>query len=113
MNFPLSGPNTPYFAQPVVAAGGIPPLPGVARNSFNGPGYQDLDFTVAKAFRLPSARVLGENSQIEVRADAFNLFNQTNLDPSTIVTNVQQSNFGQATGGLAGRTINLAARFNF
>ncbi len=113
INFPLSSPTTPYFVQPVVAAGGIAPLPGVSRNSFNGPGYQDLDLTVAKAFGLPKARVLGEGGQIEIRADAFNMFNEINLNPSTLVTNVQDTNFGQATGGLSGRTVNLQARFSF
>ena len=88
-------------------------MPGVSRNSFDGPGYQDVDATVTKSFGFPRLRVLGEGANLEVRADAFNLFNQTNLNPGSMVTNYLLPNFGQAQSGLAARTVNLQARFNF
>jgi hypothetical protein len=52
-NFP-NGP-TAYFTPPTLSITGIPPAPGVARNSFRGPRYSSVDFTIAKAFGLPSA----------------------------------------------------------
>ena len=123
VNAPLAGPSQPYFVEPVapVASGGsplatasgLPQRPGVARNSFNGPGYKDFDATLTKAFGLPNAPILGENAKFEIRADAFNLFNNINLDPSSVVNDITNPNFGQAQRGLAGRIINLQARFSF
>ena len=126
LNFPLNqslapaSMASPYFVNPIAPvagpsgfASGLPSLPGIDRNSFDGPGYQDVDATVTKSFGLPTARIIGEAARIEIRADAFNLFNQTNLDSSKVVTNYLQQNFGQSTGGLAGRIVNLQARFSF
>ncbi len=120
-NFANAGANQTYFALPAsginTAAAGttytLPQLPGVSRNAFTGPGYQDLDATVTKAFGLHPGRVIGEHASIEVRADAFNLFNNTNLDNGSVDTNIQSQTFSQASRGLAARTVNLQARFSF
>ena len=78
-----------------------------------------MDFTIAKAFGLPKMPVLGENAKLEIRANAFNLFNNLNLKPAGqsngggIVDNIGASNFGQETAALAGRVWTLGARFNF
>lgn len=118
-NFPNAGNNQTYFNLPntgIPARGTtytLPQLPGISRNSFTGPGYQDVDATVAKAFGFHPGRYLGEHASIEIRADAFNLFNNTNLDSSSIDTSIQSNTFGQASRGLAGRTVNLQARFSF
>jgi hypothetical protein len=72
-----------------------------------------LDLTVAKAFGLPKAPVLGESARIELRVDVYNLFNNLNLNPNQLSNNVGSSNFGTITGGLAGRVIALGARFSF
>jgi len=92
---------------------GLPPQPGLARNSFNGPGYKDVDASVTKAFGLPKMPVLGANAGIEIRADFFNLFNNSNLDARQIQNNVTASNFGQDTVLLGSRTISFQARFSF
>jgi len=85
--------------------------PGVGRNSFRGPRYFSTDLSVIKETALPFLR-LGEGANLELRANIFNLFNQINLPaiPETFIDNV---NFGRATGGLAGRVVELQARFNF
>jgi hypothetical protein len=90
----------------------IPP-PGIDRNSFAGPGYRNVDFTIAKAFGLPNMKVIGENARIEVKANMFNVFNLLNIDPSTISNNVANSNLGQASGALGSRMIDFQARFSF
>jgi multidrug efflux pump subunit AcrB len=77
------------------------------------PGYKALDLTVAKGFGLPKVPVLGENAKIELRVDAYNLFNNLNLDPNRISNNVGSSNFGTISGGLGGRVVTLGARFSF
>ena len=123
-NFP-GGPAL-YFVPPTLTQTGIPPVPSVHRNSFRGPRYSDVDFTLAKSFGVPNTRVFGENAGLQLRADFYNLFNQVNFAPlgNQIIGNVTvpasspqtvtyNSTFGQAQSGLAGRVIELQARFSF
>jgi hypothetical protein len=90
----------------------IPP-PGLDRNTFPGPGYRDVDLTIAKSFGLPNMRVLGERAGLEFKADMLNVFNLLNINPSDLSTNIQNSNLGQASGALGSRTIDIQARFSF
>ena len=109
-NFP--GGALTYFVPPTFATDGtIPPPPGVGRNTFRGPGYFSVDMTLQKSFGLPTMKVIGEGGRIEFRADFFNIFNKLNL--TQVQTNVSSANFGQAQSALAGRIINLQARFSF
>jgi hypothetical protein len=116
---PNGATSSPYFVNPstgIPKSGTVytlPTLPGVARNSFDGPGYQDLDMTLVKSFVLPKMRVIGENGGLEFRADAFNILNLTNLVPGSVDGNILDKTFGQASQGLAGRIVNLQARFSF
>jgi hypothetical protein len=124
----FSGPATNFFAPPDLTAGGIPPAPGVARNSFRGPRYSQVDATLGKAFGLPRLRVLGENAKLEFRANFYNLFNQLNLVPlgAQQIGNIQvdpvahtqtvtggNTAFAIANSALAGRIIEAQARFSF
>ena len=121
LNFPNlpSATNSLYFVNPqsgIPTAGGaytLPTLPGVARNSFDGPGYGDVDATLSKSFGFPNFRVIGEGARLEIRADAFNLFNQTNLNGQNINNNILSPQFGQTGAALAARVINMQARFSF
>jgi hypothetical protein len=90
----------------------IPP-PGIDRNTFPGPGYKNVDFTIAKSFGFPNMRVLGERAGLEFKADMLNVFNLLNINPSDLSTNIQNSNLGQASGALGSRTIDIQARFSF
>jgi hypothetical protein len=113
-NFPLAGPAQPYFTVPKYTPNsGVPQAPGVARNSFTGPGYKDIDGSITKAFGLPKIPVLGEDAKIEFRVDAFNLFNSLNFNSASIVKNIAATNFGQAQSALGGRIVNMQARFSF
>jgi len=94
-----------------VPLGPIPQAPGIARNSFRGPGYFDIDATLSKSFGLPRLRVLGENAKFEIRANFYNLFNKVNL--TNIQANITDIHFGEAQNALSGRTVELQARFNF
>jgi len=85
----------------------------VHRNSLTGPGYRDLDLSLAKSFGFPNVPGLGERAKLEFRADAFNLFNLLNFNPTSISNNVSNSNFGVAQSALGGRTVSLQARFSF
>jgi hypothetical protein len=119
-NFPMGGGS--YFSTPnftnvtftgTASGTALPQYSRVARNSLNLPGYKDVDLTLAKAFGLPKAPVLGENARIELRIDAYNLFNNLNLNPNAIVNNIAASNFGTITAALSARVITLGARFSF
>jgi hypothetical protein len=119
-NFPNGGAayfSTPtytaYSCNPACYGNKNPQSPGVHRNSLNLPGYKDVDLTLAKAFGLPNAPVLGENAKLEFRVDIYNLFNNMNLNPSQVSNNINSSNFGTITGALAARTVTLGARFSF
>lgn len=96
-----------------------PQLPGVARNSQNGPNYRDVDATLAKDFGLPNMPVLGENAKIGIRVDAFNLFNNVNLNVQKVQNSISNDGvtsnpeFGQFTAALGSRTLDLQARFSF
>ncbi len=89
------------------------PAPGIGRNTFPGPGYRNVDLNVGKAFGLPKIPVLGENANIEIKANILNLFNNLNINPSSLSTNIANSNLGQATSALGARIINFQARFSF
>jgi hypothetical protein len=123
-NFPNGA--AAYFTSPSYTAysgsafGNALPQIGLRRNSFNGPGYRDLDLTLTKGFGLPNNRILGEGARFEIRMDAFNVFNNLNFNPLGIVNNISAANFGtittannQQSGGLAGRVVTLGARFSF
>ncbi|MGH9469026.1 MAG: hypothetical protein ACRD1N_01630 [Terriglobia bacterium] len=91
--------------------------PDVGRNSFRGPHFFSTDASLQKSFALPTALHLGENARLEVEANFFNLFNQTNLLPLGFYSNGtfadNSSFFGLADGAAAGRVIQLQAQFSF
>jgi hypothetical protein len=91
--------------------GALPSVPGVKRNAFRGPQYWDTDFTATKAFGLPNMKVLGENARFEIRANAYNLFNQLNL--ASPEASLDSAHFGRATSVLGARTIEVEAHFKF
>ncbi len=71
-------------------ASSLAPAPGIGRNSFNGPGYRNVDFTFGKAFGLPNGRIIGEHAQIEIKANMFNAFNLLNINPSSALDQHRQ-----------------------
>ncbi len=121
LNFPSAssaGNAYAYFTPPAYtlgpvfpAPGGLPPQnPGIGRNSMPGPRYRDFDATASKTFGMPRLR---EGSGLTVRADAFNVFNNLNFNPTSVTNNISAPNFGQAQSALGGRTLTLQANFNF
>jgi hypothetical protein len=93
------------------------PSPGIARNSFRGPGYFDVDATLSKSFGLPNNKVLGESSKLEIRANFYNLFNKLNLNGTCgwngLACDIKDSHFGESGSALGARVIEMQARFNF
>jgi hypothetical protein len=91
-----------------------PGPPGIGRNSFRGPRYFSVDMSVAKKTGMPG--FLGEDANLELRANFFNVFNQLNLQPIRFFDDgsiVTSQFFGRSTRGLAGRVVEFQARFRF
>jgi Carboxypeptidase regulatory-like domain/TonB dependent receptor len=129
-NFPAlaalpAGGINPYFT--LQTSGTTPDFPGVGRNTFRGPRYQDIDLTISKEFGLPTMKFIGEGAKIQLRMTAYNAFNKLNLSPFTFgstSTTISYFNngsgmpvanplFGTATSALAGRVVELQTRFSF
>ena len=127
-NFPGGG--AAFFTVVNQANGFITP-PGIGRNSFRGPRYFNIDLSLVKKIYLPRAFRINESSDLELKANFFNAFNIRNVAPlgffdtgsiigfyDRFANNGQgrldnNVNFGRASGGLAGRVIELQARFRF
>jgi hypothetical protein len=90
--------------------------PGIGRNSFRGPMYDSVDFSLFKNTRFGRIRGLGEGAALELRVNLYNALNQLNLKPLEFFdpgTMVEDPNFGRASAALAGRVVELQARFVF
>ncbi|HEV2385898.1 MAG TPA: carboxypeptidase-like regulatory domain-containing protein [Candidatus Acidoferrales bacterium] len=89
-------------------------LPGSAgsRNALTGPAYTGCDMGVYKSFTMPWS----EQQRLQLRATAFNVFNNLNLnafttDPTSPGT---FGNFTSAAGGNGGaRQMEFAVRYSF
>jgi Carboxypeptidase regulatory-like domain/TonB dependent receptor len=90
--------------------------PGVTRNTGDGPGFVQTDLRLSKLFNFYKGPLNEDGDmsgfrKMELSFDAFNLFNHANL--TNIIGQVSSPRFGQATGALAARTIQMSLRFNF
>jgi hypothetical protein len=80
--------------------------PGNAgRNTIRGPGFTSSDVSLFKNVRLPGTRT------IQVRLEAFNIFNQTRFNnPSGAIGT---ANFGRITSAADGRVVQLGMKYLF
>ena len=100
--------NTACFSlNPTVTTTGVPNVIGNAgRGTIDGPTTTRFDFTLAKNIHL------GETMKVQLRAEAFNVFNHTNFQTFGS-TNVTSSLYGTITVVRDPRTIQLGAKFIF
>ena len=75
------------------------------RGVINGPPTKRVDFSLFKNIRF------GERTRLQLRGEAFNVFNHTNF--RTINGNVSQATFGQVTAVRDPRNIQLGIKFIF
>jgi len=113
-NFPNrtgAGGGSNYFKQTLPQSGVY--TPGIGRNSFRGPCYQDVDLSVAKQF----AHDFGDNhTLLRIQANMYNAFNELQLQPignNSGGSSIASAFFGYAQAADAGRVIELLARFQF
>ncbi|HEV2176162.1 MAG TPA: carboxypeptidase-like regulatory domain-containing protein [Terriglobia bacterium] len=87
------------------------PVPGtvgnLGRNTFRGPGFAETDFSLFKRVNFSS----NEARYFEFRAEFFNLFNRTNLNPP--VANLTSGSFGLATSASDPREIQFGLKLYF
>src|SRR5262249_42631976 len=94
--------NTDAFKEVPVGAN----RPGNAgRGVVDAPGIVRMDFSVFKKFPI------GERTNLQLRGEAFNLFNHTNFNAPTVA--LGNANFGKILGARDPRQIQLAAKVTF
>lgn len=95
-----------FVPVPISQASGLPVRPGtLGRGAVRGPGYWNTDLSLGKNFRVT------ERVQFQIRMDAFNAFNHTNL--SSFSGDVLNSSFGRFTNTRGARVAQLNARLSF
>ncbi|HEY3625415.1 MAG TPA: TonB-dependent receptor [Terracidiphilus sp.] len=91
------------------------PAPGLGmegnlgRNTYDQPGYNNVDLNIAKFFNFPW--FFGEKLRLEARGEILNLFNRANL--TLVSSDMTSGTFGQATNSLPARTITFHVRASF
>ena len=90
-------------------------VPGIGRNSFSGPCYQDVDLSFAKQFSYDFG---DHHTVLRIQANMYNPFNILQLQPlsngnANPGANISNQFFGYAQGADAGRVIELLARIQF
>jgi hypothetical protein len=116
-NTPVFGGNIPHsrrdFQNGVFTKADFPlPPPGtpgnLGRNVFTGPGFANVNTSIAKIFGLPG---LGENMKLEFRGELFNAFNRVNL--SDVSNNMTSATFGKSTTSTGPRIVQFGVRISF
>ena len=104
--------NTAAFSQnPSTLVKGIAVDGNSSRNMMRGPTFKDADLAISRDFRLSRFR---EGMSLQLRADAYNVFNIVSLNPpSGNGATVGSSTFGQITSASAMRQLQLGLRFTF
>lgn len=80
----------------------------LGRNTFDGPGFANVNLTVQKTFGLPK---LGEGGGLELRGEFINLFNRVNLTKP--VSDLYSTQFGYSTSQDSPRDIQVSAHIRF
>ena len=111
----LALPPSVVFRNPLTNNGAVGPFPAemTRRNAFRGPGYWNMDAGLYKRVRF------NEKYSLQLRFEAFNVFNHSNLFVD--VNNLDASGTNAVTalrgvfpsGNLERRNVQLAAKFIF
>jgi Carboxypeptidase regulatory-like domain len=96
----------------------LPPLgvyrPGIGRNSFRGPCYQDADISLAKQI---SHDFGDHHTLIRLQANMYNFLNELQLQPignnSAPGSDIERAFFGYSPAADSGRVIEFFARIQF
>jgi hypothetical protein len=97
--------NPAAFQAPVATATDLNLFGNLGRNTLIGPGYQDIDMSLMKNFRLT------ERAKLQFRAEVFNLFNHTNYHVPEY--RLDLPNVGRYTEAEEGREFQFALKLLF
>ncbi len=98
----------PYFNPNYFTTETIGQVGNAARRSFSGPGLDNFDMALLKSTTIT------ENTKLQFRAEAFNVFNHAQFqNPGGLVNNPGQGGFGYVTGANDPRIMQLALKFVF
>ena len=102
--------NNPYaFNTSAFAPEALGQLGDAARRIFQGPGIENFDLQLSKSVRL-----LGESRSLDIRVEAFNVFNHAQFyGPTAVDGTVNDPNFGRIVSAAAPRLIQVAMKFHF
>jgi hypothetical protein len=83
------------------------PFGNAPRNSIRGPSFWTVDLVAAKDFRIP----VGDDTRLQLRVEAFNLFNRTNFRAPN--GNRSSGGFGTITSTYDARQLQLGLKLVF
>ena len=108
--FAISACKKEEAAKPAVVAAAVTmptdpskPFGDAKRNSVRGPNFRQFDMAAIKRISLP------RSARIELRLEAFNLFNRVNYGP--VNGNRSSAAFGTITSTYDARQLQLGAKF--
>ena len=79
----------------------------IGRTQINGPRSLNINAALLKSVRFT------ESIRVQLRAEAFNVLNNTNFRNNTQLANINSTTFGQITSAADARIFQFAARFEF
>ena len=79
----------------------------LGRALLDGPGYFNVDAALMKNIFFTN------QLSLQLRLEAFNVFNHTNFFLSNHLQNINSSNFGKLLNTRSPREVQIAARLNF
>jgi hypothetical protein len=83
-------------------------LGSAARRMFQGPGIENFDVQLSKTVNL------GESRALDIRVEAFNVFNHAQFyGPASVDGQIDDPNFGHVVSAAAPRLIQLAMKIHF
>jgi hypothetical protein len=98
----------PAFNTSIIVPEALGQFGDAARRFFHGPGINNFDMQLSKTTKLT------ENKSLEIRVEAFNVFNHAQFyGPSAVDGEVNDPNFGRVVSAAAPRLLQLAAKFIF
>jgi hypothetical protein len=100
---PSTSDKLKFFGVPAPGADGT-----LGRNTYEGPNYKNLDFSLFKNFALSKIR---EDAKLQFRSEFFNLFNRVNFFQPEIKIN--DPKFGRPSASFQARQIQLALKVIF
>jgi len=110
-NGAVSNPTVNQWFNPACFVQAAPGTFGNAgRNILRGPGFVNLNSSLAKTFRLG---FLGEQGKLQIRLDAADVLNHPNFGPVNGYVNPPPTAAGSITSALTNRTMQIGARLSF